>query len=618
MMADARQLLAEALAMLDAASTLEHYEVDKALEPAGKAAKKSGERVDELRFEFIAVYLALYDEPNVWGTYYGPEMSGIDNDGNRFDMPPLKSITPECIAYWTTRMNVARHPALRARYADMVWDLSQKATGTKPPIDAAHTAIDGYSEALTAYPEMSSHSWGDIRKRIIYLALKIKDEERLRTAVKANVAYANAAVTEDTVIKAAIFHPKSDGDEAHTNVAAHEDDSRLMSLFAILGSIPPKRRPQAEFQAVIDEFRTRLETLNVAEADQFSVEHYALPLADHYWSSRHPEEAKTVMRVYGAAVERMAAKTTMATLAVGWLKRLYELYLRFEMNDEAKQVLKRIEGFQPRVPNDLLPFSTSQHISQEEIDEWLNWLVTDDVEESFANLTGHFLPQLDQLRRQLEDLKKDYPLSQMFTATFVDHDGRGVAEIDPDDAEGKLLRQVNQDVQFRNTFLQLGMDHLFEKHSVGPHELFARVIESPVWHERRHAILQQGIEAYFAGDPIVAVHILVVEIENAVRIIADGLGLTLQKQNRMGGFDLKNLGDFLADETVATFLTEDVVTYLRVMLTDRRGWNLRNDTCHGILPATSFTQAASQRLLHIVLLLSAVRTKAEAVAHGQG
>ena len=39
-MADARQLLAEALAMLDAASTLEHYEVNKALEPAGKAAKE--------------------------------------------------------------------------------------------------------------------------------------------------------------------------------------------------------------------------------------------------------------------------------------------------------------------------------------------------------------------------------------------------------------------------------------------------------------------------------------------------------------------------------------------------------------------------------------------------
>ena len=86
---------------------------------------------------------------------------GAHITGRRWsDTPPLESITPECIAYWTARMNAARHPALRARYADMVWDLSQKATGTKPPIDAARIAIDGYSEALTAYPEMSSHSWG--------------------------------------------------------------------------------------------------------------------------------------------------------------------------------------------------------------------------------------------------------------------------------------------------------------------------------------------------------------------------------------------------------------------------------------------------------------------------
>jgi hypothetical protein len=221
-----------------------------------------------------------------------------------------------------------------------------------------------------------------------------------------------------------------------TNADADESESRQQSLFTLLKSIPRQRRPHAEFEAVIDEFRTRLETLNVAEADQFSVERYALPLADHYWSSRQPDEAKTVMRVYGAAVERMAAKTTMATLAVGWLRQLYELYLRFEMNDEAKQVLKRIEELQPRVPNELMPISTSQHISQEEIDEWLNWLVTDDIEESFANLTGHFLPRLDELRRQLEDLKTHYPLSQMFTATFVDRDGRTGAIPEYGDAAG--------------------------------------------------------------------------------------------------------------------------------------------------------------------------------------
>ena len=48
---------------------LQHYDVHKALEPASKAAKLSDEKIDELRFEFVGVYLSLYDEPNVWGTY---------------------------------------------------------------------------------------------------------------------------------------------------------------------------------------------------------------------------------------------------------------------------------------------------------------------------------------------------------------------------------------------------------------------------------------------------------------------------------------------------------------------------------------------------------------------
>ena len=162
----------------------------------------------------------------------------------------------------------------------------------------------------------------------------------------------------------------------------------------------------------------------------------------------------------------------MATLAVGWLNQLYELYRRFEMSDEAKLVLKRMEELQPRVPNDLVPLSTSQHITNEEIEEWLNWLVTDDIDESLANLTGHFVPRLDDLRRRrLEELKKDAPLSQMFTTTFVDHKGRAVAEIAPDDTEGKLIWQMNQDIQLRSTFLELGLNTCARQHSVGPNEL---------------------------------------------------------------------------------------------------------------------------------------------------
>jgi len=79
-------------------------------------------------------------------------LSTIDKGGNRFNTQPLESITPKCIAYWTARMSEAKHPALRARYADMVWDLSHKATGNRLPIEAARIAIERYTEAMTTHP----------------------------------------------------------------------------------------------------------------------------------------------------------------------------------------------------------------------------------------------------------------------------------------------------------------------------------------------------------------------------------------------------------------------------------------------------------------------------------
>ena len=316
-MSNARQLLSEALATLDSASTLEHFEVNEALEPIGKVAKEARETVEELQFEFIGVYLDLYDEPNVWGTFYGPTFSSFDEDGNRFDTPRLESITPECIAYWIARMNSAQHSALRARYADMVWDLSHKATGTKPPIAAARIAIDGFTAALNAYPKMSSHSWGDIRKRIIDLALSIGDEERLRKAVAANVNYAKGKVEQD------------------------ESEHRHRSLFAILRSIPPKRRPQAEFQTVLNDLRARLNELDRAQADKFAIGDIALHLADYYWSSQQPDEAKAVLRIWGAATERLAAATNMSMQATGWLQEVHEVFQRYEMLEEAQGLVAK-------------------------------------------------------------------------------------------------------------------------------------------------------------------------------------------------------------------------------------------------------------------------------------
>jgi hypothetical protein len=49
------------------------------------------------------------------------------------------------------------------------------------------------------------------------------------------------------------------------------------------------------------------------------------------------------------------------------------------------------------------------------------------------------------------------------------------------------------------------------------------------------------------------------------------------------------------------------VTYLRMLLTDPRGWNIRNTICHGLAPSSSVNMAVADRIVHAALLLSLLR-----------
>jgi len=50
---------------------------------------------------------------------------------------------------------------------------------------------------------------------------------------------------------------------------------------------------------------------------------------------------------------------------------------------------------------------------------------------------------------------------------------------------------------------------------------------------------------------------------------------------------------------------DDLVLHLRVLCTDPRGRNFRNDVAHGLLPAQAMNEAAANWLVHAVILLGA-------------
>jgi len=103
----------------------------------------SCEAAQALDAECFAFYVGACREGNsVWGAYLQPIMSGLTHAGERIDQPSLTVLTRDALDYLAQRATESRHPVLKARYADVVWDLRRKTTGDAPDVALARVAID--------------------------------------------------------------------------------------------------------------------------------------------------------------------------------------------------------------------------------------------------------------------------------------------------------------------------------------------------------------------------------------------------------------------------------------------------------------------------------------------
>jgi hypothetical protein len=126
-------------------------------------------------------------------------------------------------------------------------------------------------------------------------------------------------------------------------------------------------------------------------------------------------------------------------------------------------------------------------------------------------------------------------------------------------------------------------------------------------------MLEAGFEAFGRGDGMAAIHILIPQIEQGLRHLAIVLGAPFYVQRRGGGFHARVMDDLLRDGAISEALGNDLITYLRVLLTDARGWNLRNNVCHGLAPASMLSMPVADRVVHALLVLALLREQEEDV-----
>ena len=121
-------------------------------------------------------------QPSPWNTYFGPLTSGTQENGTPFYSPDIAGTDAEVIDHWTQRARTLNHPVLKARYADLAWDMSRVIAKTNPDPDMARIAIDAYLMSLERQLRAEAHDRFEAALRALDLAVRIRDVARVESA----------------------------------------------------------------------------------------------------------------------------------------------------------------------------------------------------------------------------------------------------------------------------------------------------------------------------------------------------------------------------------------------------------------------------------------------------
>ncbi len=534
-------------------------------------------------------FLTSPDKDSVWGTYFAPMMTVTTKDGKELRSPDIANLTAASVAHWEERANATNDPVMRARYADAAWDLKKAIAGQAPSFQFAQNAIDAYIEATNQRRftmEIEAVQW---LRRALDLSLSLRDTARSKRIIQTILEFNDGVATP-----------------GHMGVWIFPFDA-LYNRKDIITS-------EQEAKIIVDLETMLTKTSTMGESGSFDphgAQAAAERLAQHYRRIGDTANVRRVITCYGEAFAKLS-KDASPMLATAWLQPVIERYEQEGLKKEAEELQLLASEKAKNIESDMKTVSVPFEPKKEEIDQFLEQITAGDLNAALRRIAAHFIPKVAESKNFLERMRSETPLLSLISVTRVDADGRPVGRIGSidEDPEGRLHQQLGRLIGFQQPFLVWAVDRLHERFSPAVDDILRFLRESPVFSASSDTLLRQGLEAYWAGDFVKTIHILVPQVERVLRDLLALLGIPTVKTVRghSGILDAKSMNDALQDERVRTALTEDLWRYLFVLYIDRRGGlNLRNDLAHGLAREEMLNRAIADRVVHSLLALSFIR-----------
>jgi hypothetical protein len=528
--------------------------------------------------------MTFHGSPNVdspWGTYFRPRSSEPQADGTTIDSPDIRRLDAQSVERWKQRARATNDPVVKARFADVVWDLEQAVTGGRGrSTEFAEMAVDAYLRTV------SEQRYGHPMEATFPL------HRALMIATQLN---------HETLIKKVATRILELGEAAPPTSPGIWD--MPSSVF-----LENKRIPANLVQRMKDQLEARLAEA-AASNNEWSAHVAGTSLLQYLRPVQDRTERQRVVKVIGD-VHRRNAEGWPSQRAIGVLRTIAILYEQEALSEEAKELNLYIEKRGQTANQEMKTFQYTVSLDRQETESRLDKLLTGTAAyPALYRLAYACLPNLETLRKFIADASELAPISRSITRSYSGSHGLPSSQVGSpeDDPNGNLVELFQRDPETKMIHLVLGMRAAREKFKFTSAELIDQMlVGSPLFHEDRRGFFEQGFAAYESGDYMKAIHVLVPQVENMMRELLGELDAGKVKPNKQQPhlFDHKNMNDFFREPLVIESMEESLYHFLKSLYIDRRGFNLRNDLAHGIADARAFDEQTAGLVMQSIILLS--------------
>ncbi len=514
-----------------------------------------------------------------WGTYFGPQGSGQRQDGTSVYFPDIAGADTETLAHWMARAQNLTQPILKARYADVAWEMAPLISGARRDPEMARIAIDAYLAAPSLSPAPDLYHRIEVASRSLHLAILINDQSRVKAARMALVDLHRQAVTSrsqwwntfDTLIN-----------NKRASVTDAERDELVASL-----------------ESLLNEFADPSDPSKFNPHDAESIVKRLVPI---HRRSNKPDEIRRLHTVVGKTFEYFASIAD-PMLASVVLQTAVDAYRDAGLGDDSKRTRTLMEAKIGAAADAMVPISTDIEIKGEDMEKFLAGVVVDNPGQSLANIAALFLCSRHNLENLIKDVAKESPLQAILTQTIMaaDHVAAKVGSV-VEDPNGRVIAQAVTSFAFDSLWLHQALATVVDRHALTPHHIVAWANRLALFDDV--SFLLEGVAAWYERDTVKALHVLVPQIEAGLRNIVGKLGKPITKPHgTLQGVGVSiNMGDILNSKDITEALGPDITLHFLALYADPRGRNLRNNLAHGLITRQAASRDATNWLIHSLLI----------------